>query len=205
MKLQKSWITALAAALAIGGGTVARATLLAQANDATETRSDDDHGSETRGFSIGGRASRFIGTGAAPDRWMGGAQARAWSRVFGLEGSFDFYKSASSDNLRVFPLQASLLARIIPDSRFNPFLLGGVGWYFQEASAVAGTPFEGTNNRFGLHAGGGVEVYLNSTWSLDATYRFVWLETLDSKGRSLFDKDYSGIGHMITAGLNFHF
>jgi hypothetical protein len=46
---------------------------------------------------------------------------------------------------------------------------------------------------------------LNESLSLDATYRYIWLENLSSKDLNVLDKTYSDSGAMITVGLNFLF
>ena len=55
------------------------------------------------------------------------------------------------------------------------------------------------------HAGGGLQWMLTSHWSIDSSYRYIWLESLRSKDNNLLDKTYENNAHMITIGLNFHF
>jgi opacity protein-like surface antigen len=65
--------------------------------------------------------------------------------------------------------------------------------------------FDETQHRFGLHAGGGLQFMLHRNWSIDGSYRFVWLERVQSKDENLFDKKFQDEGHMVTIGLNYHF
>lgn len=46
---------------------------------------------------------------------------------------------------------------------------------------------------------------LNHQWSIDGTYRYIWLEKLQSRDENIIDKKYENNAHMITIGLNFHF
>ena len=38
-----------------------------------------------------------------------------------------------------------------------------------------------------------------------STYRYIWLEKLESRDENLVEKKYENNAHMITIGLNFHF
>ncbi|GKS58022.1 hypothetical protein YTPLAS18_15490 [Nitrospira sp.] len=58
---------------------------------------------------------------------------------------------------------------------------------------------------FGLHVGGGLQLFLNRHVSIDGTYRYLWIEKAESKNVSLDDKKFNDSGHMFTAGVNFHF
>jgi opacity protein-like surface antigen len=155
-------------------------------------------------FSIGGRATYF-NPNDGDDNWFGGAQARLHlSEVFAIEGSVDYRRSKFEDTtVRTYPVQASGLIYLLPGKRLSPFLLGGGGWYFTNVKGPGG--FDDTQHRFGLHGGGGLQLMLNDHWSIDGTYRFVWLERVQSRDDSLFDKRFQDHGHMVTIGLNFHF
>lgn len=155
-------------------------------------------------FSIGGRAMYYDPIGG-DDSWYGGAQARWYlNEVFALEGSMDYRKNGfGSTSARTFPLQLSGLAYLLPGKRVSPFLIGGGGWYYTDVDGP--NNFNDAQQRFGLHAGGGLQVMLNSNWSVDGSYRWVWLERIhsrDSNGNSVSLHDE---GHMVTVGLNYHF
>jgi len=156
------------------------------------------------GLSLGGRGT-YYDPSDGDGNWYGGAQLRLHlSPAFAIEGSVDYRRSKpdSSTTVQTYPVMASALLYLFP-GRVSPFLLAGAGWYFTHVEGPGG--FDDNQNRFGVHAGLGLEIYLNRYWSIDGTYRYVWLEKIDSKNASLQDKDFDDNGHMITAGLNFHF
>ncbi|MGA2091671.1 MAG: porin family protein [Endomicrobiales bacterium] len=167
---------------------------------------DDDSGIGSKFLSIGPRATYSMPIDADSGQWYGGAQVRLHvTPALGLEGSVD-YRSNTFGNvitLKTYPVQATLLAYLMPGANWSPFLLGGCGWYYTEVDGPHG--FSSTDNRTGLHAGAGVEFMLNESLSLDATYRYIWLENLSSKDLNVLDKTYSDSGAMITVGLNFLF
>ncbi|MBK7688403.1 MAG: porin family protein [Elusimicrobia bacterium] len=80
-------------------------------------------------------------------------------------------KYANDVSIKTYPVQASLLAYLVPHSPISPYLLGGTGWYFTRVSG--GTAETQTDNRFGLHAGAGLEARLNEFLSVDGSYRYV--------------------------------
>ena len=50
-----------------------------------------------------------------------------------------------------------------------------------------------------------VDRTLSNRISIDSTYRYIWLEDIQSIDQNIKDKNFNDNGHMITAGLNFHF
>ncbi|MGD9849684.1 MAG: outer membrane protein [Nitrospirales bacterium] len=182
---------ALTMALGMGVGTASAANWL------TEDVSKDL-------FSLGGRAMYFDpldGDG----KWSGGAQVRLHlGQVFAIEGSADYRRNDfGSTTVHTYPVQASGLIYLLPGKRISPFLLGGGGWYYTTVDGPGG--YDDTQHRFGAHAGGGLQFMLNPNWSVDGSYRFVWLERVQSKDQNLFDKKFQDEGHMVTIGLNYHF
>lgn len=159
-----------------------------------------------RGFAIGPRASYFKPKDAENGSWFAGAQVRLpVSSALGIEGSIDYRKNAFNDGVSVkaYPVQATLRVTLAPHSPFSPFLLGGAGWYFTQ---VDGPLIEKkTDDRFGLHAGGGLEVMLGRAVSLDGSYRYIWLEDATSRDQNAVEKNYRDRGSMITAALNLMF
>lgn len=153
-------------------------------------------------FSLGGRALYYDPIDGS-DSWRGGAQARWYlSEIFALEGSMDYRKNDFGDSeVRTFPLQLSGLIYLLPGKRLSPFLLGGGGWYYTDVEGPGGT--EDVQQRFGLHGGGGLQLMLSRNWSVDGSYRWVWLERIRSAtpGGGKFQDE----GHMVTIGLNYHF
>lgn len=156
-------------------------------------------------FSVGGRAMYFNPIDGSAS-WYGGGQVRLHlGEVFAIEGSADYRKNdfGNDTTVHTFPVQASGLLYLLPGKRVSPFLLGGAGWYFTNVNGPDG--YDKTQNRFGLHAGGGLQVMLSRNWSVDGSYRFVWLERVQSKDENLQNKKFQDEGHMVTIGLNYHF
>jgi opacity protein-like surface antigen len=157
-------------------------------------------------FSIGPRVTYFESKDADDGSFSGGVQARLrFTPVLGVEGSVDYRKDDYSDgvSIKTYPVQVSLLAYFMPDLPVSPYLLGGTGWYFTQ---VKGPMVEtDTENRFGLHAGGGLEFMLNDSLSLDGSYRYIWMEDITSHDENALDKTYDDSGSMVTLALNFLF
>jgi opacity protein-like surface antigen len=154
--------------------------------------------------SVGGRATYYDPKDASGE-WYGGAQVRLHAfRFLAFEGSAD-YRRNDFGNTRVhsYPVQVSALIYPFGTMRLAPFILGGGGWYYSTVKGPGN--FDDTQNRFGFHAGGGLQFFLNKHWSIDSTYRYIWLERIESKDQNVVDKKFNDNGHMITIGLNFHF
>ncbi len=165
----------------------------------------DDEVNPRPGLSLGLRGAYHRPLDASEGNYFGGVQARLHlSPAIGIEGSVDYRRNKFADTtVHTYPLQASLLLYLIPNRLISPFLVGGAGWYYSSVEAPASAT--NTQHRFGVHAGGGLQVWLNSHWSLDGTYRYIWVEDLKSKDASLRDKDFKDSGDMATLALNFHF
>lgn len=162
---------------------------------------------EDRGITLGARGQFFEPKDPDGDgEWSGGAQLRVFlNESFALEGSADYRREKfNSTRVDIYPLQASLLAYVIQAKPVGVFLLGGAGWYFTHVDAPSPADDQ-TDDRFGLHAGAGVEYRMSNTWSLDATYRYVWLDNLKTKNADLEDKEFDDNGQMVTVGLNYNF
>ena len=155
-------------------------------------------------FSLGGRAVYYDPIDGGDD-WRGGAQARWYlSEMFALEASMDYRKNDFGDStVETFPLQLSGLIYLLPGKRLSPFVLGGAGWYFTDVDGPGN--FEDVQQRFGLHAGGGLQLMLSRNWSVDGSYRFVWLERIRSIDANANNTKFQDEGHMVTIGLNYHF
>ena len=170
-----------------------------------ESRADGPFDRVDVGFlSLGGRAA-YYDPKEGDGNWFGGAQARLHlGRFFAVEGSVDYRQTDIGETrVRTYPVQVSGLIYPFGLRRISPFLLGGGGWYYTNVEGPG--DIDDTQNRFGLHAGGGLQVFLNRRFSVDGTYRYIWLEKAESKNVSLDDKKFDDSGHMFTIGLNFHF
>ena len=123
----------------------------------------------------------------------------------GLEASIDYLKNdfGSLTTIKTFPIQGSVLAYINPGEIVKPFLLGGAGWYYTMVDGPFG--YNDSASRFGLHAGAGLEVILNKSIFLSGSYRYVWLEEVESRDASALSRTYHDNGSMLTLALNFRF
>ena len=155
-------------------------------------------------FSIGGRAVWFDPKGG-DSSWSGGAQVRLYlTRFFAIEGSADYRQNKfNGTTVHTYPVQVSALLYLLPGWRLSPFILGGGGWYYTTVDGPGG--FDDTQNRFGVHAGGGLQYFISRHFSIDGTYRYIWLEDVASKDRNITDKDFRDSGQMVTIGVNYHF
>lgn len=155
-------------------------------------------------FSIGGRAMYYDPIGG-DDSWYGGAQARWYlNDVFALEGSMDYRKNDyGSTTAKTFPLQLSGLVYLLPGKRVSPYLIGGGGWYYTDVDGP--NNYSDAQQRFGLHGGAGLQFMVNRNWSVDGSYRWVWLERIHSKDQNGNSVSFHDEGHMVTIGLNYHF
>ncbi len=156
-------------------------------------------------FSLGGRATYFDPK-EGDDNWFGGAQLRLhpW-RYLAIEGSADYRREEFDGGTKThtYPVQGSLLIYPLGTTRLAPFILGGGGWYFSTVDAPGN--FSNTQHRFGGHVGGGLQFFITDHFSIDSTYRHIWLERLGSRNQNLEDKKFNDNGHMVTIGLNVHF
>lgn len=156
------------------------------------------------GVSIGARAMYFRPKSADDGSMSGGAQLRMhMTPMFALEGSIDYRKSTfGSVVVDVYPVQASLLVYLMPSSRLTPFVLAGGGWYYTHVRA----PYEKTTYRFGPHAGAGLKLSLDKSWSIDGSYRYLWTRDINSEDLTHpAGRNFSDNGYMLTASLNHHF
>ncbi len=155
-------------------------------------------------LSVGGRAT-YVDPKDGSSRWFGGGQVRLHpSRYFAFEGSVDYRRNDIGDTrVHSYPVMVSALIYPLGTTRLAPFLLGGGGWHYTTVKGPGG--FDDTQNRFGAHAGGGLQFFFNKHVSIDSTYRYLWLEKIESRDQNIVDKKFQDNGHMVTVGLNFHF
>ena len=151
-------------------------------------------------LSIGGRA-----TYVDPKDGSSRGQVRLHpSRYFAFEGSVDYRRNDIGDTrVHSYPVMVSALIYPLGTTRLAPFLLGGGGWHYTTVKGPGG--FDDTQNRFGAHAGGGLQFFFSKHVSIDSTYRYIWLEKIEARDQNIVDKKFQDNGHMVTVGLNFHF
>ena len=155
-------------------------------------------------FSVGGRATYFDPK-EGQSRWFGGGQVRVYPfKYLAFEGSVDYRRDDTvGSRIHTYPVQVSALIYPLGQTRLAPFLLGGGGWYYTTVKGPGN--FDDTQNRFGFHAGGGLQFFFNNHVSIDSTYRYIWAEDIQSRDLNIKDKNFNGNGQMVTVGLNFHF
>lgn len=151
-------------------------------------------------FADPGTGAGFLGAvtraaGSSGPTFVGGALGiTRLTGVFGLElligHRIDTYDEAGTRALRVqqIPVQLTLLAYVLPNLRVQPYLLGGIGYYRIWATGVGTRETEGRSieNKFALHAGGGVDVRVSRSVSLrlDARYVFLDIDAVGALGMS---------------------
>jgi len=174
---------------------------VALAPRAASADGDDIHASQ-KGVTFGGRAAYYHPKGADHGTLNGGAQLRLHIiPVLAVEGSADYRQNKfGGTTVDVFPVQASLMLYLTPDWVVSPYILGGVGWYYTHVQGGD------TTNRYGPHAGVGLEAALARHWSIDGSYRYLWTQSMTAPTTtSPAGKNFSDHGFMLTAALNYRF
>jgi opacity protein-like surface antigen len=118
-----------------------------------------------------------VGTETSADRYTGGVLRAHMSPRTSVELAFD-WRTITNESLNVrtkdYPLQASLL--LYPfNTPVTPYLLGGVGWYWQSVEPLdtSQTGLESISTRnFGYHAGLGGELRLGRHAAVHVDYRY---------------------------------
>jgi opacity protein-like surface antigen len=162
----------------------------------------DDMHAARGGVTFGGRAAYYRPKDAEHGTLNGGAQLRFHiTSVIAAEASADYRQNTFGGTVvDVYPLQASLLLYLAPSWVVSPYILGGVGWYHTHIRGG------GSTERYGPHAGAGVELALNRRWSIDGSARYLWTQNLSAPTTtSPAGKNFSDNGFMLTAALNYRF
>ena len=157
-------------------------------------------------FSIGLEGGYLKARGADRATWVAGLQARLhFTPLLALEVSGTYHQNRYEQgdiNVTQYPVQISGLIYPIPSGVVSPYIGGGAGWYYSRISysgALSG--FSGqTKHPFGTHAGGGVDLKLGRLFTIDADFRYIFL---DSSGTQVPDGDFSY--WQATVGVNINF
>lgn len=150
---------------------------------------------EHAGLSIGGDASYFRNPKDVDSGWYGGADLRLqFAPAIAIDGSTVWKQDHAVND---FPTQASLMIFLTPQERLSPYILGGGTWYLENGGGATGS-------QFGPDAGAGLEFFLSRDWSIDANWRYLWIENPNS-GSNYFNRSYSANSWQAMAGLHFHF
>lgn len=187
---------------AIGVLAISAAMALAPRAASAEGDAGGDMHASRSGVTLGGRAAYYRPKDADHGTLNGGAQLRLhFVPAIAVEGSVDYRQNKFGDTtVDVFPVQASLLLYLTPGFVVSPYILGGVGWYYTRVQDGA------TTNRYGPHAGAGLEAALARHWTVDGSFRYLWTQSLDAPtAASPAGKNFSDKGFMLTAGLNYRF
>ncbi|MCX8010224.1 MAG: porin family protein [Ignavibacteria bacterium] len=150
-------------------------------------------------FSIGPNLGFFKAKGADEGKfWIGGTARLKLSSNLGVEGSINYrqeeYKTANG-TMKVTSIPIMVTGLFYP----LPLLYGaaGAGWYNSKAEFQGS---EETNQDFGYHFGGGIELNLGSiTLSADIKYVFINYKFEGVPGK---DDDYNF--YVITGSLLFN-
>jgi opacity protein-like surface antigen len=118
-----------------------------------------------------------VGLSTAENPAMGGIGVSVKGRFdesWGLELSADFLSgSASNADLTqsTIPVMAALTWHILPNSRFQPYLLAGAGVHFTRLNYLGGD-YAIDITEFAGQFGGGLEVFLTENIAINADIRF---------------------------------
>ena len=141
-----------------------------------------------QGFGIGARLS-WVKNDTVVDveedsvRFTGGQIRLGLSQRMGVEVSLDRHTESFellNQRIKETPIQASLLLKLASGS-FQPYLLGGPGWYKRSVEPIEGPAedLELSTTEFGWHAGGGLELRMGGHVGIHGDYRYTFLDFSD--------------------------
>jgi len=134
---------------------------------------------------------------------FGGIHARLRVLPFlGFEASADLREAEFKDNVTILevPVQLSALLYLIPSGPIQPYVAGGVGFYYLHIDPEGAS--SRTSEEFGYHAGAGVDIPLGPSWVLNGDFRYYALKD-KVEGRSLRDIDTDG--WQVRVGFTYYF
>jgi opacity protein-like surface antigen len=113
-------------------------------------------------------------------RFIGGQVRMGISRRMGVEVSFDRHTEEFdllNQRVKETPIQVSLLLKMAAGS-FQPYLLGGPGWYKRSVSPIDGPAddLDVSTTEFGWHAGVGAELLMGKHAGIHGDYRYTFLD-----------------------------
>jgi opacity protein-like surface antigen len=139
-----------------------------------------------QGFGVGARLAWIrsdVDIDADSVRFIGGQIRMGLSQRMGVELSLDRHSESFellNQKVKETPIQASLLLKLAGGG-FQPYLLGGPGWYKRSVSPIEGPAddLEVSTTEFGWHAGGGVELRAGRHFGIHGDYRYTFLDFND--------------------------
>jgi opacity protein-like surface antigen len=138
--------------------------------------------------------------------WVAGLQARLhFAQYLALEvsGTYHQYRCVGGDiKVTQYPVQVSGLVYPFPGSIAGLYIGGGVGWHYTRvdySGGLAGFSSK-TKHPFGEHAGAGIDLRLGKRFTINADYRYVFLQT---SGTQIPGNDLNY--WQATLGLNLNF
>lgn len=167
------------------------------------------------GAGVGGHAAYTKGRDANDGKLSGGVQVRArLTGGLGVEALASYRREdqvvGTERVLKIeeVPVQISAMLFFFHRTRLQPYLLGGIGYYYVRASGEGSNASFGsrTENKFGFHGGGGLEARLSPRTSLHADVRYVFRD-VDSVTalRERYDVDRRADFWHATGGLTLYF
>lgn len=162
---------------------------------------------ERIGFSIGPAGGYLKARGADRGTWFGGVAARLYfARFLGAESSVTFHQNRYNDGdtkVTQYPVQVSLLFFPFPSWDFQPYLVGGAGWYYTRVdySGVLSAAGDKNEHWFGGHLGAGAEIAASRAFSLFVDFRYVFIDPKTDIRNERGNADF----WQITFGLGFGF
>jgi hypothetical protein len=169
-----------------------------------------------QGFGIGGRLAWITNDSALDvdsERFVGGQIRLSGARI-GVEVSLDRHTESFellNQKVKETPIQVSLLLKLASGS-FQPYLLGGPGWYYRSVSPIDGPADdpELSTRDFGWHAGIGAEIRAGRHFGIHGDYRYTFLDFNDDDDQEIGGGIVGRIlpghkGSMITLGASVYF
>lgn len=178
-----------------------------QDRDRDRDRSDEPRQHNRIAFAIGPIGGYLKARGADRGTWFAGIQARLYFfRFLAAEANVTFHQNRYEDGditVTQYPVQVSGLFFPFPSWSFQPYVVGGVGWYYTRIDYSDDLNFieSDTTHWFGGHVGAGVELAASRAVSLHADFRWVFIDPESDIESRDGDADY----WQITFGLGFGF
>ncbi len=182
-------------------GTLLALLLAASVASAYDNGGDEEAPSHSA-TSIAPRVIYYLPDDANSGVFAPGAQVRLhMSEGYAFEASADDAHYTSGGTARAHdPHPGDDHRLLLAQLPLSPYLLVGGGWYPTHSS---GGPYQ-PSRLFSPHVGAGLELLLGDYFSIDASYRFMWMETVDwYHPVQLLGTDFSIRGHMFTLAANF--